>query len=869
MNRKNENKLRPPLLGSILLKWILNKSVRDGGIGDLHEKYILVYRDNGRIKAWLWYWFQVFHMAPQFVIEFGNKNISLIGNYLRISWRNTKRYKGFTFINIFGLALGIACATMIFLWVDNELSYDTFHDDHENKYRIIQQYDNPTQTKKVPFIPGKAAQGLRDDFPDILVLTVLSQERDLPVKYKNQIFFEERHIYADRYIFNVFKAEPVKGSLENSLSAPGTAVITESIAKKYFGDTDPLGKTLRLGEYDYNITTVIKDSPPNTHVKFGIIASINTRSEHREWMEDWEGWAFRAYIKLTPEIDLNEFSRKLKTYITDNAGENNRQEGTERNLSLERFSDIHLNRDVDFRIEAAGDRKQIYIFSVIGIMILLVACLNFINLSTARSFNRSKEVGIRKAAGAVRTSLIKQFFLESVFLTFISSAVSLVLIFLCIPWLNSISGKQLTISPYDLKFVLFYIIIILITGILSGSYPSVFLSRFDPVRTVRNQVNLAGGKNNIREILVIFQFAISIGMIISTLMLYRQLDFMKSQYPGFNKEQKLVVKFPRLALTEGRSEVIKNEFLSHSDVKQASASSGVPGISTGRNDFWLTEDPENRQIMLNLLIDHDFIPLFNIKMKSGHNFPESMKLEDRRTHGFLINEAAVSALGLNSAEEAVGKTAGYNRIPIIGVTENFHYTGLQDEVEPTVMSLTAIFFFTVTLNIQSEDLGSTISFIKTVYNNFYPDYPFEYFFLDQQFDMQYKTEEQLMKTIGLLAMLGISIACLGLFGLAAFMIESRIKEIGIRKTLGATSPKLILFISIGYLKWIVLANIFAWPAAYLFIIRWLESYANRASIKWDIFILSGLAALFIGLLTVIFQSIQAANTDPVKSLRCE
>ncbi|MCP4728396.1 MAG: FtsX-like permease family protein, partial [bacterium] len=738
-----------------------------------------------------------------------------------------------------------------------------------NIYRIIQQYENPMQVRKVPCIPGKVATQFKDDFPEILELTFYVEEKGLPVKYENEIYYEDRHIYAEKNMFKIFKVEAVKGSLEDAISRPNTAVMTESIAEKYFGSHEPLGKIIQIGEYDYEITAVIKDSPSNTHIKLGIIASVNTRPEHREWLRDWEGWAFKAYIRLEPGVKKEDFEKKIKMYIHETAGDNNISQGTERTLFLENISDIHQNTDVEFSTEPPGKRLYIYIFSVVGILILLIACLNFINLSTARSLNRSKEVGVRKSVGANRKNLIKQFYMESIFLTMIASVISIIIISISLPYFNSISGKDLSISWYDTKFVIFFFSLIIITGIFSGSYPSLYLSGFNPAGILRENTSSSGGRDSIRKILVIFQFAISIGLIISTLMVYRQLDFMKNQDLGFDKEQKLVLKFPRLTLTEGRAEVIKNEFLSHSSVKNAAASSGVPGLTIGQDDFWLTEDPYNKQIMLNLNIDHDYIPLFNIQMAAGTNFPESMRLEDRRTHGFIINETAAYALGFKLPEEAIGKTAGYYGVPIIGVTKDFHYTGLQTKVEPALMSLSAVFFYTITLNIETGDLDNTISFIESKFKEFNPEYPFDFFFLDNRFDMQYRTEEQMMTIIGVFTLLGITIACLGLFGLASFTIENRIKEIGIRKALGASVPEIVFLLSKEFIKWVVVANIIAVPVSTLVINRWLEDFPFRISVDWRVFVIAGLSTILIALITVSYQSVRAAYSNPVDSIKYE
>jgi putative ABC transport system permease protein len=692
------------------------------------------------------------------------------------------------------------------------------------------------------------------------------------VRREDTFFYEDRFMYADQELFEVLTIPFIQGNPQNALNRPHTLVISERIALKYFGPDNPLGKPLEINDETFEVTGVVADPPENTHLKYDLIASMETL---RDWgeMSNWHSTMFYTYLKLKPNVNGDEFSRQVSSLADKYVGERLKEWGDSYHYFLQPVSSIHLHSHLRYETESSGNPLHVTLFFFVGLFILLIACLNFMNLSTARSANRAREVGMRKVVGAKKIQLIVQFLGESLLVTLFSLALAMIIAKFTISLINNVTGTALVFDPILNPMVLAGLIAgSIVVGLAAGVYPALVLSSFRPISTLKGIITRGSRGFAIRNGLVVIQFAISVVLIVGTLIMARQFNYMKSQHLGFEKEQKLVIPIRGGISIQENYESVKNQFSGHPFAENATVSSSVPG--RGVSNFAISlvgeEDPKN-QSMFHLFFDHDFIPLYEIEMAAGRAFQKEMSTDIAGS--FLINEAAVAAFGWSSAEEAIGKrlkTGFGGRVnPIIGVTKNFHYRGLQTQVEPLVMEYNPQLFRYLTLSVDISDITNSMTIIESQWKSLYPNHPFESFFLDSDFDRQYRADEQVGRIFGLFTFLGLFIACLGLLGLASFTTETRTKEIGIRKVLGASVGGIVLMLSKQFTKWVLLANIIAWPIAYYFMSRWLKNFAYRTHINIMTFVLSGLLVLAVALLTVSFQSIRAAIANPADSLRYE
>ena len=796
----------------------------------------------------------------------------MLKNYLKIALRNFKRHKGYTFLNITGFAIGMACCLIIFLYVRHETGFDTYHKDVERIYRIVQDIRTSTSNRLFAPVSPMVGPTLKSDYPQIEQTARLITRGSRLVRREEIVFYEDRFMYADNELFEIFTIPFIQGSPQNALSRPQTLVISETMAQKYFSGENPLGETLEINSEEYEITGVVIDSPTNTHLKYDFIASLETWKDWSE-MSNWYSTMFFTYLKVKPNVNMKEFSQQISHVADKYVGERLASRGTTYFYLLQHVPSIHLYSNIGFDVEAPGNPLYVKIFSLVGLFIILIAGLNFMNLATARAANRSKEVGLRKVVGAQRFQLIGQFLGESILMAILSLGLALVLARFLITLLNNLIG--LTLNFADLLRPEILVVLMggaCLVGVLAGLYPAFVLSSFKPAQTLKGV--LSGGSRTIglRTVLVVVQFTISVFLIIGTLSMYKQYDYMRSQNLGFEKEQKLVLPLRGGINVEKSFETVKGIFSNHSSVSGVTVSSSIPGRGFSSFSIGLIgeEDPKN-QDMFHLHFDTDFIPNYGIEMVEGRPFRKEMKTDFMGA--FLINEAAVKAFGWTSPEDALGKRlqTGYGgRInPIIGVTKNFHFRGLQTEVEPLVMEFLPWSFRYLTISMNITHIKETMTFVESQWKILFPENPFESFFLDMDFNRQYKADEQAGSIFSIFTLLGLGIACMGLFGLASFMAESRTREIGIRKVLGASTPGLVVMLSKQFTKWVILANCVAWPIAYVFIDRWLKNFAYRSNIGIGIFVFSGFVTLFIALLTISFQSVKAAASSPVKALKYE
>jgi len=809
----------------------------------------------------------------------------MIKNYLKIAYRNLVKYKFISFINIFGLTVGLACCMLILTYILNELSYDKYQPNSDRVYRVTRTFLNH-ETKAVSLtlstISPPFAPLLKNDFGEIEDITRTLSIRTAPMKYEEKMFNEENVMFADDHFFNFFKANIVKGDPKRALSDPYTIMMTEEIAKKYFGNDEPMNKMIRinLGNYfDFKVTGVYKAFPSNTHFHPAIMLSFNTLNDTliygaENLRTNWSNNSFFTYIRLPNHYDPKKLAAQFPAFLDKHMGDEyttiKPSQGTY--LGLQKLTDIHLRSHTDYEAEENGDIKRVYIFSAIALFILLIACINYMNLSTSRSTLRAKEIGIRKVAGAERKEIVFQFLSESILVSYVSLGLAIALTWFTLPWLNKISGLQLTVDILlKWQIIVPLLLIPFVVGIISGIYPALFMSSFQPIKVLKGFLK-AGGGISFRKALVTLQFAISIILIIATGIVFWQMRYMQNKILGFDKEH--IVTIPYATQLNDKYEAFRNELLTNSNIKNVGRSSRIPtgrllDAMGARMESADTLAPVNADIKF-VSADHDFISTYGIKVIAGRGFSRDYSLD---TSAFLINEAAAKILGFKNNEDAIGKNFGYGnrRGKLIGIFNDFHFESLHQKITPLVLLVPrgAGSYGRISIKISGSNIQAALNRIESTWKNFLPDTPYQYTFLDENFTRLYEAEQRQKTLLIIFASLAIFIACLGLFGLSAFAILQRLKEIGIRKVLGADMSTIVGLLSKDFLKLVAFAAIPAFVVSWYFMNKWLEDFAYRVSMPWWMFLTAGILAAVIALITISFQAIKAALTNPVKSLRTE
>ncbi len=866
-------KRRPSRTGTLLLRFVLGRNSGYGFLGDIEEMYNIVLNQKGILKSKIWFWKQIFVLLPAIIIENMLWSIIMFKSYLKIAFRNLRKYKGYSFINIVGLAIGIASCMLIYLYIADELSYDRYHKDGDRIYRVALNMEKDNSLNQYAFNVPPLAPALKKDFPQVensARIMLFGQTR--LIKYEDKLFYESGFVFADSDIFTIFTIPFLNGDPENALARPNTVVLTKTLAEKYFGTENPLGKVLNINDVNTEVTGVIADQENNTHMPYSLIASVEA-FKGLSWMNDWTWPGLYTYIKLSPETDYKLFEGTIKNLPDKHIQKKDSAGGSGYSLFLQPVKDIHLFSNLLYEAALSGNINYIYILFAIGILILIVACINFMNLATARSANRAREVGLRKVVGANRPQLIRQFIGESIFLAFFSLGAGYLIAVPAMPWFNQIAAKSLSASAlFSTEIVFFLVGLTLFTGFIAGCYPAFYLSGFKPVKTLKGKQSSGTKGSFLRKALVSVQFAVSILLIIGALTVNRQIDFMVNRDMGFEKNRKLIVPQTGRIPLAGNYASVKSEFLKHSSITGASAAGSIPGGGAGSGITRLADNPADEgKMMYYHFYDYDFIREFNINIIAGRNFSDKITSDTMNT--CLLNETAAAALGFRSPAEAVGKFIidgmDRRRVKIIGVTEDFHYRGLQEKIEPLVMLFIPRFFSIVCLTVNPDNINETLKFAEAKWKELFPSVPFSYYFLDSFWDRMYSAEQQTRSIFEIFTFLGLFIACMGLFGLVSFTAESRSKEIGIRKTLGASSPGIVMLLSKEFTKWVIAANVIAWPAAYYFMNSWLHNFPYRTGIDIKIFIVSGLFTFLAALITVSYKAVKAASANPVNSLKCE
>ena len=810
----------------------------------------------------------------------------MLRNYWKIAFRNMAKYKFISFINLFGLTIGMACCLLILTYILHEVSYDKYNSKADRIYRVTRSFNNKEGIVSLhlgavapPFGPL-----LKNEFPDIQKMTRLLLMGTSPIHYKDKIFNEKDIFCADSNFISIFDVPLIKGDPSTALNDPFCVLLTEEIAKKYFGEEDPMNKVIRLNnQLNFKVTGIFKPLPSTAHFHPQIMLSFNTLKDsaiygEKQLQTNWGNNAFYTYLLFPKNYPVKnieaQFPYFLDKYMRQPGDAADAKASKYTSLYLQKLTDIHLTSHLDEEIEENGDRTRVYVFGAIALFILLIACINYMNLSTARSALRAKEIGIRKVAGAQRPEIITQFLSESVMITYMAIILAAGLAYLTLPWLNAVTGQALSMqSIIKWQIVLPLLLTPLIIGILSGIYPALFMSSFQPVKVLKGLFKAGSGSISFRKVLVVIQFSISIILIISTAIVFQQLHYIQSKSLGFNKDRIVTLRYDDGL--DKTYEAFRNDLRQYSDIKEAARSSRIPGGRLLDEQGASTESGDSLKPVSSdikyLAADHDFITTYGIPMAAGRNFSRNYATD---TTSFLLNEAATRALGMRTPQEAIGKNFKYADIKgkVIGVTADFHFESLHQNIVPLIFVLAQPNqnpYGRLSVKIAGNDLPTAIAHLEKTWKKFLPETPFEYTFLDEQFDQLYRSEQRQGTLFTTFACIAIFIACLGLLGLSAFAITQRIKEIGIRKVLGASVGGIVGLLSKDFMKLVAIAAIIAFPIAWYVMHNWLRDFAYRISIQWWVFLVAGILASAVALITIGFQAIKAAISNPVKSLRSE
>ena len=863
-------------------KWVLHRFCTPARLedieGDLAEQFHSQRQRHGALRAYLIYWIDVLRFAAtphvrrsQRLAYDHARGPVMLKNYLKIAFRTLNRHKGYTFINVMGLAVGIACCLLILLYVQDERSYDRFHEHADRIVRVIGEVEsNDGSWRGRAATPYLLMPLIRDEFPQVEQAVRLAQTSQL-VRYDNQQFTEENFFFADSTVFEVFSFDFIQGDPATALQQPFSVVLTVSTAHKYFGAADPLGQTLTVdNERTFTVTGVVQDMPDNAHFHFDFLAALSsTRSWYSENMfTEWGSIWNYTYLLLEENTTSDNLSAQLDAFMARHLPP---EIPFAVRLQLQPLTDIHLHSHLFAEIEPNSDISYLYIFSLVAVFILLIACINFMNLATARAAGRAREVGVRKMMGAYRGQLIRQFLSESVLMSLGATALGLALAALALPMLNAVAGKTLSLSVFSNPLLAAALLGIgLLVGVLSGSYPAFFLSRFQPARVLKGQMSKQGSQGAawLRKSLVVFQFGISIVLIVSTVIVYRQLQFAQTKNLGFDRAQTVEIYLKDGDLRD-RYEALKSTFAQTAGVTHIAAASNAP--PDGLNSWRVrpqSAPPEEADLMSLMAVDYDYLETLGLHLAAGRAFSEDFPSDAEGA--ILINEAAAQKWGLDDpVGERFRLESADLTAPVIGVVEDFHMASLHEEIEPVFLIIWPDWYNRLLIKIEPGQVAETMDALERQWKTFAPDWPFEYAFLDDRFDALYRAEQRLGTLFSYFAGLAIFIACLGLFGLAAFSAEQRTKEIGIRKVLGATVPQILVLLTREFVLLVLVAFVVATPLSYLAMQRWLEDFAYRTDLGMGIFILAGGLALLIALLTVSYQSLKAAVADPATSLRHE
>ncbi|MCP4725398.1 MAG: FtsX-like permease family protein [bacterium] len=873
---KENRKKNPPVIAERLLRILTRAESRSYFLGDMEETFNKIFRERGKMPAILWYWYQCIVPVPKYIWNKLKWSLTMYKNYLKIAFRNLNSNKGYSFINIFGLAVGMTCFILLGLYVKYELSIDDFHENADRIYRIGHHMPGWNYRGSVEFAmtSGALAPAMREEFPEVEYSTRIGTNRS-PVSYENK-HFQQEGIYTDEFFLRMFSFKLLQGDRETALIEPFSIVVTEELSEKLFGSDDPVGKVIVLNnKYDFKVTGVIENPPHNSYMKFDYLYSFATRYSIADWgIDRWGTINYFTYVSLIDQSSPEEFERKLVGLV-----EKYHQYDSEENKDgyyLQPLRDIYLKSHLNFEMNTNSDMKYIYMFSSIALIVLFIACINYMNLATARSAKRSKEIGIRKTVGAFRIQLIKQFISESFILSAIAVLITIALVVLILPYFRTFVDRQMDFNIISNPGNLIWLIgIFLISGFMSGLYPAFLLSSFKPVNVLKGSLIKSSGRNSLklRNILVVLQFSITVILIISAIVIQRQVSYIKYGDIGFTRENIVAVRIRDRAEFTIRQKynTVKEQLMRNNNILDVTYSNWTPVNIGNVSNAEIEGDEGGETIVIpqinSAYIDYNYLDFFDIEIVEGRDFSRSFITDS--SNSVIINEAAVRKAGIDNP---IGKQFSRHDIPegrVIGVVKDFHFTSLKLEIEPLMFIVRPNSAHLYMIKINSENTEETLKNIKSVFSRHIKNFVWEYSFLDDRFNNMYKAEQNLGTILVTFSVIAIIIASLGLIGLASYIAEQSTKEIGIRKTLGASLSGLIMHQSREFLLLVLISNMIAWPIGYFLMKSWLEEFVYKAEFDLGIFLLSGAVALLFALLTVSYQSVKAAIANPVDSLRYE
>lgn len=810
----------------------------------------------------------------------------MIKNYLRSAVRNIKRHPFISFINIFGLTVGLTCCLLIVIYVVNERSYDKSNKNADDIYRVTRTFYTSQGVANLHLSAVAPPFGplLQIAFPDIKKITRVLPVGTTVLRYREKLFNEQNANFADENFFDFFTVPVIEGDPHSALREPYTIMLTEAMAKKYFGDADPMNKTImdklfNGTRHEFKVTGIFKPFPANSHMHPSILMSFSTLKDpallgENDLQKDYGENSFYTYLLFPQHYNVNRVEAQLPAFLDkyvnlDGGVPGNLKTHLSTKLELQKLTDIHLTSHLDDEIEENGSSTRVYVFSAIALFILLIACINYMNLSTARSALRAREIGIRKVVGAQRKEIIAQFLSESVLVTYVSLLIALGLTLLLLPAINNMSGLKLSISNLlTWKILLPVLLMPCVVGLISGIYPALFMSSFIPAKVLKGLFKVQTSTFSFRKILVVLQFSVSIILIVATVVVFRQLQYIQDKDIGIDKDHVLTMQYD--AGLDKQFEAFKADLLRNPDIQNIGRSSRIPsGRLLDYQAASALEGGSFQPLKVNLKeigVDEGFIPTYGIKMAAGRNFLHNIKTDSNK---FIINETTAKTLGWETPEKALNKPIRYGGVTgnIIGVLKDFHFESLHQPIGPMILVFQPL--GRLSIKISGHHVQSSVSFIRNIWQQYLPDTPFDFSFIDQHFDQLYRSEQQQGTLFTIFACLAIFIACLGLFGLSAFTITQRVKEISVRKVLGASIPQIVTELSKDFLLLVLIAAAVAVPVAIYAMNKWLQTFASRVNLSWWILAAASVIAMIIAFATISVQSIKAAMANPVKNLRSE
>jgi len=859
----------PPSLLAWLLGRMIDSDTRYSAMGDYEERFHGITDEKGRLRACVYFWAQLILLLPAFLKNFINRSIEMFRNNFKIGFRNIRKHKGFSFLHIAGMAIGLALFILIALYIQFELSFDRFHTNFDQIYRVEQILAHESGSEPTAGCPTPLSGALEADMPDFEAVTRFINWGNPLITTLDTRKFEIESVFAvDNAFLQMFTFPMIRGDVNTALEEPYSMVLTETEAKRVFGLEEALGQVIQVNNSnDFKVTGVIADVPKNSHLRFDGLISVSTMDENvfTRWFDNW----VPLYVKLNPEKSFEETNEKIRYFLKKHQGDRSRNE-----LYLRPLEKIHLYADVNFEFAVVGSINSLIIFAAVSIFVLLIGCINFINLETARAADRAREVGLRKVVGAQRTTLVKQFLGESFLTVALAMVLAVILALVLLPEFNQIVNRQLSLNLLDnWLLTIGLVILVVIISILSGFYPAFVLSSFRPVQVLRGKISSGARNTLLRKFLVVFQFSISIGLIIGTTVILQQNNYLLNRDLGYKSEQMLVI--PAGGPSQN-VETLRTKLLENANIKKAAMHDYLPHSSTNWCYIsWEGAGPKDYMKINVNYIDEYFIPAYEMTILEGRNFTSSMR--EWEENAVILNKSAAKRIGW---DDPIGKRLRYNvdyrsrewgGATVVGIIKDYHFLSLHHTIGPIMLRLLPRESSggRLSLKVSAQDVPPTLAFIEEEYENIFPDRLFEYSFLDEDFEQMYLEEQKAGRIISYLAVIAIFIACLGLFGLSSYTTKQRTKEIGIRRVFGASVSSITLHLTRDFVILVALANLFAWPAAYYAMQVWLNNFPYRVGISWLVFITAGIAAMVIALATVGFQSIRAARTNPADSLRCE